>query len=170
MEQGSSGDGCVLLSGTWTLSGLTHQIEAIRSSLRPLANNSSLTWDMRPVEALDRVGGVVLWQAWGEQLPKTLQLRPEHETLFAELQRLSLLPAEGSRWQPSRVFKSLAAGLLALWDHFKNGMTLLGQLVLDIQYVSRYPGQFLTSLPTAVSVLSHLCFSAVCLRVRSEAI
>lgn len=142
VEQGSSGDGSVLLSGTWTLSGLTHQIEEIRSSLHPLVNQSSLTWDMRPVEALDRLGAVVLWQAWQEQLPRTLQLRPEHETLFAELQRLSPIPDEGSRWQPLRVFKSLAAGLLALWDHFKNGMTLLGQLVLDMQYVTRHPGQF----------------------------
>ncbi|MEN8131775.1 MAG: ABC transporter permease [Pseudomonadota bacterium] len=131
----------VSLYGPWNLCGFTHGLRDIQIKLRVLANSAELQWDLRAIDSLDRIGALLLWQAWDNRRPHHLRLRAEHESLFRNLQQIELLPI-ASHWRISKINRLLARRVLALISHGYSGLTMLGQLVLDTGYIIRHPDRF----------------------------
>ncbi len=49
---------------------------------------------MRAVDVLDSAAALIIWQAWGEQMPVVLQIKPEHQRLFDRWQAQKCPAAE----------------------------------------------------------------------------
>jgi phospholipid/cholesterol/gamma-HCH transport system permease protein len=130
----------VVLRGPWTLQELANNFDSLRAKLKSLANHPALCWDLREVTALDRVGALLLWQIWGKCRPKKLRLQRQHESLLAYWETVQHLPPQ-PHWQLPNPFKILQKRLVSLFDHLLNGITLLGQLVLDMGYLVSHPRQ-----------------------------
>ena len=131
------GNSCVQLSGCWTVRNLAVNT-AMQQKIKHLNNPC---WDLRTIEMLDNASALLLWQAWGEQLPKNLLCKPEHQQLF-------------TRWQaqtpPAIIAPVLNFGtLLDEWSNKLTGffsqllgfLTLLGQLLLDSFYLLTQPNK-----------------------------
>jgi len=131
----------VILCGPWTLKGLRHNLPALRTRLGTLGSDSSHHWDLRALEALDSIGALILWQAWGTRLPNHLRSRRGHLALLQQWSAHQALPP--LRRRPLLRQMSLAAGmrLLATLSHLQSAATLLGRLVLDSLPLARRPAR-----------------------------
>lgn len=136
-----NGQPCVRLSGFWTVRTLANHA-IFSQQLRQYFAKPNLIWDMRSVTALDSVGSLLLWQAWGEELPASLQLKPEHLPSFVrwQTQIIDDLSVSNTRGyvRLSREFQQIMTSVVTQSSTF---FTLLGQLVLDSLYLLRYPYQ-----------------------------
>jgi phospholipid/cholesterol/gamma-HCH transport system permease protein len=130
----------VVLKGPWTLQGLISRFGPLRAKLKRLANHPTLYWDLRGISSLDRLGALILWQAWGKRRPKKLLLQTQHESLFAYWETTSPLPPQ-PHWQLPNLLEILQKRLASLFDHLLSGITLLGQLILDVGYLVSHPRQ-----------------------------
>ena len=132
---------CAHLSGTWTVRTLVDQA-TINQQISQYLTKPNLSWDMRSVTALDSVGTLLLWQAGGDCLPTSLQLKPEHRPRFARWQTQVIddisAPHTLSYARLSQGLQLVMAGVVAQLVAF---FILLGQLVLDSFYVVRYPNR-----------------------------
>lgn len=132
------GQSLVCLAGVWNLQQLV-QARSLRKHLHTLSKDKQVSWDLQAIEQLDNAGALMLWQAWGKQLPSSLQARPEHQRLLEHWQG-RVVPAE-----PEAI--PLAARLVNFGAQFVKGSSahlsafigLLGQLVLDALYLIAHP-------------------------------
>lgn len=129
---------CVRLTGVWNLPGLVIAPD-LQSQIRLNAVNKSMPWDMRSIDLLDSAAALIIWQAWGEQMPVLLQIKPEHKILFDRWQAQSMPPAEPSVSYLSLFFNALQQLIWGFWLQFLNLVALLGQLVLDLCYLLGHP-------------------------------
>jgi phospholipid/cholesterol/gamma-HCH transport system permease protein len=81
MELKLNGHTLIRLRGTWTLRTLAAAPE-LRRRLKNL-NVGNVQWDLQALDSLDSAAAFLLWQAWGERLPDNINMRPEHQRLFA---------------------------------------------------------------------------------------
>ena len=137
----SDGDSpCILLTGNYTLPTLTHDLKTLASDLTAVyARNKNLRWDLTGIQQLDSVGSALLWQVWQQQRPQNLQLRPEHEGIFARLEQLP--PLKPDIRHRDFLWPIIALGKLSLllWQHTVGLITLIGQLLIDVVYLFRHP-------------------------------
>ena len=84
---------CVRLTGNWNLRSLATATD-LQQKISLNAVNKTLQWDMRSVDVLDSAAALIIWQAWGEQMPALLQIKPEHQRLFDRWQSQSVPVAE----------------------------------------------------------------------------
>jgi phospholipid/cholesterol/gamma-HCH transport system permease protein len=131
-----------VLGGYWTLRGLAGSIDRVRASLPRPGEGPALEWDLRDVAALDTTGALILWQAWGRELPAECLMPDRHRRLFdywiqqdesgaADLPRPAALRNRGMAMLAAPSRETLDAG--AHWLH------LIGNLVLDTGAVLRRP-------------------------------
>ncbi|BBL71987.1 MlaE family ABC transporter permease [Methylogaea oryzae] len=128
----------VTLRGLWNLRGLALAPD-LRRQLDGYAADGGLTWDLGDVEALDSAGAFILWQSWGEKLPARIRLLPEHRRQFQRWQQRAIRALPPPR-RPLPWLKRLAGILHRFFDHVLSWTTLLGQLLLDMAYLFRHPG------------------------------
>ena len=77
----------VMVRGSWNLRGLAQVPREFRAGLRETGRREFVRpWDLTGLQALDTAGAYLLWQAWGERLPRHIRLRPEHESAFRRWQ------------------------------------------------------------------------------------
>lgn len=105
---------------------------------RACAVDEGLQWDLRGIEALDSAGAFMLWRAWGHELPANLRIRPEHERIFIRLRTRDILPPPTAR-RAAPMFDHLVRVLKGLLVQGTTGVTLLGQLFLDLGHLARHP-------------------------------
>ncbi len=131
---------CIILTGNYTLPTLTHHLKTLESDLTAVyARHKNLRWDLTGIQQLDSVGSALLWQVWQQQRPQNLQLRPEHERIFARLEQLP--PLKPIIRHRDFLWPIVALGKLALllWHHTVGLITLIGQLLIDVVYLIRHP-------------------------------
>lgn len=99
-------------------------------------------WDLRAIEAIDDAGAALLWEAWGARRPSELSIKPEHEAVFARFETIPAAP----RSKPPATFASaisrLGAAMLGLASHLADSVRLLGQLLVDLAHLWRYPARW----------------------------
>jgi phospholipid/cholesterol/gamma-HCH transport system permease protein len=130
----------VTLSGTWTLAIVGRELEILRAELTELAAKPNVTWNCMDIEALDSAGAILLWRTWGRSLPPSLQIRPEHSKIFDRLAAADACPAAPET--PKSPFASverLGNRALDIWAHVVDVVELLGQVVLSLVYLCRFP-------------------------------
>jgi len=132
------GPSCVKLSGNWNIRSLVKSPD-LRGKISKNAKLKNLQWDLRSIDVLDSASALILWQAWGGQLPTALQLKPEHQRLF-DLWQAQVLPVvEPPASHFSLFFSYTQQLLLGFWGQLLNVVGLLGQLLLDLAYLLVHP-------------------------------
>ncbi len=131
----------VWLAGNWTLIGAGPQIKAIEAELLRFAGDPEIEWNMEHVTALDSVGALLLWRAWGHRLPQRIAAPEGHLAVF---QRIATVQGAREGHRPPRSpyegLIDLGGLVLRLWHQGADLLALIGQLVLDFAHVMRHPG------------------------------
>jgi len=130
---------CVRLTGSWNLRSLATAYD-LQQKIRLNAANKTLQWDMRQIDLLDSAAALIVWQAWGGDIPVQLQIKPEHQRLFDRWQSQSVPVAEPIVSHFSLIFNSFHQLIWGFWAQLLDLVTLLGQLVLDLGYLLGHPG------------------------------
>ncbi len=133
-----SGLSCVKLSGCWNLRHLSLTVD-IQQQIKRVAANKTLHWDMNDVDVLDSVAALLLWQAWGEQLPTALQIKPEYHPLFDRWQAQTPPVIEPVPFRFSLFLDYWRQSLANFWSQLLSVLVLLGQLLLDSIYLLGHP-------------------------------
>jgi len=126
------------LTGSWTLQALTGNPKLVAQIKKHAATNNQ-TWDLRDLDRLDSATALLIWNAWGRQLPEPLQIKPEHLTLFAPWQSQKLPEPQPSPPLLATLWTMIGHRLRAALEQGISLVTLLGQLVLDLVFVLRHP-------------------------------
>jgi phospholipid/cholesterol/gamma-HCH transport system permease protein len=129
---------CVRLSGSWNLRSLATATD-LQDKICLNAVNKFMLWDMRAVDVLDSAAALIVWQAWREQIPALLQIKPEHQRLFDRWQSQTVPVAEPEFPRFSLFFNSVQQLILGFWAQLLDLMILLGQLALDLGYLLGHP-------------------------------
>jgi phospholipid/cholesterol/gamma-HCH transport system permease protein len=129
----------IVLTGNYTLTALGHYLESLTAELTQQAENQDLRWDLTRIQQLDTAGTAILWRAWKGQRPAHLQLRPEHEKMFARLEHTPVLRAGTCRRDLAWPITTLGRLALLLWSNALGLVMLIGQLLLDVLYLIRHP-------------------------------
>lgn len=135
-----NGQCCVELSGCWTLRLLVLDPE-LQTEITKNAANKNTQWNLVSVEMLDSATALILWQAWHEQLPASLQINPEHQKLLDRWQAQKLpepSPAPSFLSTVSKFWRQLISGF---WLQLLSILTLFGQLFLDFVYLLFHPAE-----------------------------
>lgn len=129
----------IVLTGHYTLVALGHSLDSLTDELARQAENQDLHWDLTRIQQLDTAGTAILWRAWKGQRPKRLQLRPEHEKMFARLEHVPALKTNARYRDLAWPITTLGRLVLLLWNNTLGLVTLIGQLLLDVLYLIRHP-------------------------------
>jgi len=143
IEQEDTPDGrSLVVRGTWTASGLTSQTvwDALTAQLQSVDGEPSTGhWNLSQIDKLDYLGAQVLWNHWGREWPKQLQIEDGQRAVLQTVARFTVSPPKVLQpgWtEPLVILGSRALGLL---DHAKGLLRLIGQLLLDILRLLRRP-------------------------------
>ncbi len=99
--------------------------------MRDAAARADTLWDLLPIQRLDHVGAQALWQIWGRRLPPGISLTSTQREIF---NRITLLEATREPAEPAAAIDPITRLGLAMFDfagHLRDGITLLGGLVMD---------------------------------------
>jgi len=127
------------LHGMWNLRHLAEVLQPLAAEVATCARDPKWQWDLRAVTQIDDAGAMLLWRAWGRQRPENLLLRAEHEVLFERLYTLKARTAATAvrDWMSPVV---MVGGLgWTLYDHLRDGVALIGRVVLDALYLVQNP-------------------------------
>jgi len=130
--------GRVVLSGSWTLASMLPDLPALRAQLAA-RHGSSEAWDLAAVTRLDSAAAVLLWRTWGNAWPAGLVVSPMHRQA---LSRVAELPDDIPE-PPVPAFhlvEFLGRVLLKAGSNLQGMIALFGQLLLDLGYLARHPG------------------------------
>ncbi len=128
----------VRLSGDWTLATLPQPLAAFEARLRALAAKPA-RWDLHAVARIDSVGAIVLWRAWGRRWPDGLAASDEQR---AALERAATIPLDRrARFREPRLAWLAGLGRLVFsaGRNLRDIVALIGQLLLDLGYLSAHP-------------------------------
>jgi phospholipid/cholesterol/gamma-HCH transport system permease protein len=129
----------IRLSGDWTL----RQLQAnpgLGKQLKQLPKTAkNAHWDTSAIQVLDSFAALLIWQAWQEQFPANLTSTTEQTKLFTRWQQ-QVIPAPEI---PPPFFKHLRTESKRFYTACRLEATvllvLLGQLLIDIAYLSSHP-------------------------------
>lgn len=127
------------VDGQWTLLGIERRLPSLRKELLA-AGSADAAWDISGIELLDSVGALLLIEAWGDQLPDSLQARPEHQTLLENF--LSNKLKQDKPITSAQAFFNLlavAGELERIGRKLAAFIILIGQFVLDLALLVRHP-------------------------------
>lgn len=136
----NNGQSSVELSGCWNLRYLAIDAK-LRTEIRTNSGNKNTQWNLLAVEVMDNATALILWQAWAEQMPAGLQIKPEHQLLFDRWQAQKLpapLPVPSFMSTFLKNWQHLFSGF---WQQFLSLLSLLGQLFLDTVFLIFHPKQ-----------------------------
>ncbi|MDP1525239.1 MAG: ABC transporter permease [Rhodocyclaceae bacterium] len=136
------------LTGRWTLRALASQGDDWRLRFERAGQTAHLSWNCLEIEALDSCGALMLWRVWGGKFPEALLLQPEHLRIFERMAEADAAASvTAAAVSPAPTFHSTHASVMAmgqlslrLSNHVTSFIALLGQLVLDVFHLLRYPG------------------------------
>ena len=134
-----SGRQVAFLTGSWTLVSLPESPALLEAQLRELASAGTL-WNLEELARIDSAGAVLLWRCWQQRWPVEARIPEAHRHV---LQRVERLPAAGSLPPPVAPHDSslewFGLKVLALLRHLRDGVSLIGALLLDIGWLFRHP-------------------------------
>lgn len=136
---GPDGQPGIEVIGAWNLHSMENVLPDLAERLAACAGVSR--WDLRRVSALDHAGALLLWRAWGRSRAAHLEMRPEHEPLFAHVAAMGRggLRHRRSRWRMPVLV--LGEWILGLLGHLLAATMLMGQVMLDAASLVRHPSR-----------------------------
>ncbi|MFA7292012.1 MAG: ABC transporter permease [Rhodocyclaceae bacterium] len=131
----------VRLAGSWTLASLPtplFEFESFEGQLLAMAEEEP-AWDLTAVVRLDSAGALLLWRLWRKRWPAEALIPDEHRHV---LQRAASVPPTSAQapLKPRPGPLEWLGGLtLALRMHLRDGIALVGQVLLDIAWLCAHP-------------------------------
>ena len=151
IEQEESPQGSTLHArGEWTAAGLTRnavwteltgQLEGLRHQPGISGAAPASGWNLMQIDKLDYLGAQLLWDHWGRAWPERLVLQPNQRAVLEVVEKFSLVPVPQRRADWTEPLQLLGKRSLAVGDHLRAMLRLVGQLVLDIGRLVRHPQQ-----------------------------
>lgn len=129
----------VKFSGHWNLRNLAI-IQELRRKISQISEKKNVDWDMDSVVVLDNAAALIIWQAWGEQFPIQLRIRPEHKRLLDRWQAQQLLDPKSVESGTRLMIKNFYLLVASFWGQLLELVTLFGQLLLDFLHLLLHPG------------------------------
>lgn len=125
--------------GQWTLRGIERRLPLLRKELLAAAS-ADAAWDISRIELLDSVGALLLVEAWGDQLPQSLQAQPNHRALLQDFLS-DKLKQDRSVTSAQAFFNLLAVAeeLARISRKLAAFIALIGQFTLDLALLVRHP-------------------------------
>ena len=141
IEQADAPQGVLAVLGAWTAADLTAPPvwKAVTAQLKSLKAHADMPWDLSGIDKLDFLGAQVLWNQWGRQWPDNLTIEPNQRALIASVEKFAMAPPAKHRPGWLAPVAVLGQRLLSAWDHTKGLIRLVGQLLLDLMRLVRYP-------------------------------
>ena len=128
----------VYLSGEWTLAMLPTPLDLLQKRLRGYTAKNS-AWDLSSVSRLDSVGAVLLWQSWGRRWPDSLVATTEQRAIIERAAAVSpQLATQTAAWRWAWL-AGLGDIALSLGKNLRDIVALVGQLTLDVAYLTLHP-------------------------------
>lgn len=133
----------VRVAGQWTAAAVTAgpRWPNLSAALDAQGPAPQAIWDLGDVQRLDHLGAQILWNHWGRRWPLQLLVSAEHRAVLERVARLSVPPPGARRRSMWERFLGLGSFLIALMDHLRDAIALIGQLVLDLGRLVRDPRQ-----------------------------
>jgi len=131
----------VRASGAWTFSGLKERREEIVRRLAELEKEPAdrIAWDLNAVSALDDAGAV--WLANAMRDSRQVEVAPRYREMLQQVNQGLLVRREPKRFDPLWTVESVGKNAIGAGVHFRDGITLLGQLALDVSWLARRPSE-----------------------------
>jgi phospholipid/cholesterol/gamma-HCH transport system permease protein len=139
LQTRGNGERIVALAGDWTLNSLRSSVATVWKSLKSVAADPNLIWDLRRIETLDSTGALLIWRAWGGRRRTDALLKPEHEPILKRL--AAVPPVTWPRWRPDWLGPIVFLGRLEtkFAGHLLGFIALIGLLVMDALYLLAHP-------------------------------
>ena len=141
-KQSTPGGTLVVLQGAWTAADLTGE-QPWAAVTRQLASTTPADqWDLEHIDKLDYLGAQILWNHWGRAWPTQLKLKPQQRALLENVAKFTQEKPDPLKARPSglgHALRVLGGSLLALGEHIKILIRLIGQLLLDVLQLARHP-------------------------------
>jgi phospholipid/cholesterol/gamma-HCH transport system permease protein len=128
----------IKLVGCWDLRNVA-AAEKLRQKIKNYAADKNSHWDLYSIGKLDSSTALVLWQAWGEKMPSSLSIRPQHQPLFERWQNQKPPTPQAKHTTLSVLLNHSYEQLHDVGEQLLHGVVLLGQLTLDSAYLLRTP-------------------------------
>ncbi len=128
----------IKLVGCWDLRNVA-AAEKLRQKIKSYATDKNSHWDLYSIGKLDSSTALVLWQAWGEKMPSSLSIRPQHQPLFERWQNQKPPTPQAKHTTLSALLNHSYEQLHDVGEQLLHGVVLLGQLMLDFIYLLHSP-------------------------------
>jgi phospholipid/cholesterol/gamma-HCH transport system permease protein len=138
-QQPAPGGSRLRVLGQWTAAQFA-QPKLLKTLQASLAGaTSEHAWDLSHAEQLDHVGAQLLWDRWGRQWPRQLQVLPAQRAVLERVARhtVSAPPPRKTSWRGG--YLALGEAVLRAGDHVKSFVGLTGQLALNLLRLARAP-------------------------------
>jgi phospholipid/cholesterol/gamma-HCH transport system permease protein len=137
--QFANGHGTLILSGSWTALSLAGQPPIWPSRTHhPL---QECGWDLSKVTNFDHIGALTVLNQLNNQRPATLMCSPTQHALLERALNAQNSAPEIKTARLTLWINGLARPTLGALNHFISGISLFGQLILDIGKWLRHPLQ-----------------------------
>lgn len=132
----------VRASGAWTFSGLKEQRLELARRLAELEKQPAgrIAWDLTTVGELDDAGAV--WLAHALRGAQNIEVSPRHREILSQVSQGLLVPSAAERFDPLAGVVWTGNAAANAMVHLRDGVTLLGQLALDLAGMLRRPREF----------------------------
>ena len=137
--QDGKGGSLIALAGAWDIRALERQARALQQALRASARDAR--WDLTKVQRLDHIGALLIWRAWGRKRPARIELSPEHEIFFANVEGTGELVSGRRRIEWFAPARALGGWMLGAGEHAADIVRLLGQMLIDSMVLLRRPAR-----------------------------
>jgi phospholipid/cholesterol/gamma-HCH transport system permease protein len=129
--------------GAWTASSLTAKPvwDALAAQLKNQADAASkgAHWNLTQIEKLDYLGAQLLWSHWGRAWPANIEIEPGPRAVLETVAGFAAATVKPHKYNWTALLVGLGSRLLNFVDHLKSLIRLIGQLLLDIIRLIRYP-------------------------------
>jgi len=131
----------VRASGAWTFNGLKERRDQIVRRLAELEKEPAerIAWDLSGVSALDDAGAV--WLANATRGNPKVEIAPRYREMLQQVNEGLLVRREPKKFDPLNTVESIGRNAIGAGVHFRDGITLLGQLALDVSWLARRPSE-----------------------------
>ena len=141
-QQTPEGVVCAVL-GAWTAAELTGQTAwpAVQGQLKAIGQPKDAHWNLLNIDQLDHLGAQLLWSQWGRAWPAHIDIAPQQRALIETIEKYASQDAAKPKRDWMEPLVVLGVRALAMLDHMKSLIRLIGQLLLDIMRLMRRPNE-----------------------------
>jgi phospholipid/cholesterol/gamma-HCH transport system permease protein len=120
-----------VLAGQWTAGRLATRPawRRVASALAGVAPGAA--WDLRPLQALDHLGALALWEHWGRQWPAQVEAFDEQRAVLERVASFPPVQTAAARRGWAGQVDAFGLGVVQAGAQVRDFVMLAGQLLLD---------------------------------------